>query len=176
MHDSTGQEQHPDTVEPRWRQDFPIEQAKDHYVARRDFTKFMVLISFAFGVGQVWIGVQNWLRRRQGEPPVREITTVDQLAVGAALQFHYPTDGDNALLLRLDEQTFVAYRDQCTHLMCAVRPRFDTGQLHCPCHEGFFEMATGRAIKGPPRRPLPQVTLKISGGVIYATGVEVRTT
>jgi Rieske Fe-S protein len=48
------------------------------------------------------------------------------------------------------------------------------GQLHCPCHEGAFDLATGRPIAGPPRRPLPLVTLEVRDGMIYATGVEER--
>ena len=52
----------------------------------------------------------------------------------------------------------------------------EQGVLHCPCHEGFFDLATGRPIAGPPRRPLPRITLEVRGGDIYATGVEVRTT
>src|SRR5579875_3286117 len=35
-----------DTHPPAWRQDFPIDWPQDHYVARRDFTKFLVLTAF----------------------------------------------------------------------------------------------------------------------------------
>ena len=47
----------PPEVQPAWRRDFPIDWPQDQYVARRDFSKFMVLTSLAFFVGQVWIGV-----------------------------------------------------------------------------------------------------------------------
>src|SRR5205823_4088402 len=33
----------PDDQQPAWRRDFPIDWPQDHYVSRRDFTKFMVL-------------------------------------------------------------------------------------------------------------------------------------
>jgi Rieske Fe-S protein len=161
--------------DPQWRKDFPVDVAEDHYIARRDFTKFMVLISFAFVFGQWWIGVQNWRRKRRGQPPIQAIAAAEQVPVGGAVQFNYPGAHDSCLLLRTDEDTFLAYGDQCTHLMCAVRPQFDKGLLHCPCHQGFFDMATGRAAGGPPRRPLPRIQLKISQGVVYATGVEVST-
>ena len=42
--------------QPRWRQDFPIDAAQDDYVSRRELTKFVVLTSAAFVVGQWWIG------------------------------------------------------------------------------------------------------------------------
>ena len=53
----------PEADQPRWRQDFPIDWPQDEYIARRDFTKFMVLTSFAFAVGQLWILAQNYLLR-----------------------------------------------------------------------------------------------------------------
>jgi hypothetical protein len=35
-----------DSEQPRWRQDFPIDWPEDEYVARREFTKFMVLTNW----------------------------------------------------------------------------------------------------------------------------------
>ena len=64
---------------------------------------------------------------------------------------------------------------RCTHLSCAVVPRPERGELHCPCHVGSFEMTSGRPVAGPPRRPLPRIALEVRGGVVYATGVEERT-
>src|SRR5262245_3357547 len=74
--------------QPQWRQDFPIDWPQDHYVARRDFTKFMVLTSFAFAVGQFWIIVENWRRRRAGQPEIKRIASLSSLAVGETLVFH----------------------------------------------------------------------------------------
>ena len=48
----------------------------------------------------------------------------------------------------------------------------DGGRLHCPCHNGWFDLATGRPVAGPPQRPLPRITLDVRDGIIYATGVE----
>ena len=56
----------PPDVQPAWRQDFPIDWAQDRYVERRDFLKFLVLISGAFTAGQFWIAGQNWWRRHRG--------------------------------------------------------------------------------------------------------------
>jgi hypothetical protein len=35
--------------------------------------KFLVLTSAAFTAGRLWIGAQNWLRKRAGSPPLRRI-------------------------------------------------------------------------------------------------------
>ena len=52
----------PDSAQPAWRGDFPVDWPADQYVARRDFTRFLVLTSLAFTVGQWWIAAQQWWR------------------------------------------------------------------------------------------------------------------
>ncbi len=170
----------PAEMQPKWRQDFPIDWPQDHYVARRDFTKFMVLTSFAFVVGQFWIIGQNWFRRRAGKPEIKRIASLKQLAVGQILVFHYPEPDDHCILIRTSEGDdrglgLVAYSQECTHLACAVIPRFDKGVIYCPCHEGFFDLRTGNVLAGPPPRPLPRIVLEIRGDDVYATGIDRRT-
>ncbi len=163
-------------AQPAWRQDFPIDWPQDQYVERRDFMKFMVLTSGAFTVGQFWIAGQNWLRRRRGQPEIRRIASLDDIAIGGTLVFAYPEAHDISVVVRLAADEVVAYSQKCTHLSCAVIPRPEDGVFHCPCHEGYFDIRSGRAIAGPPTRPLPRITLEIRGRDIYATGVELRTT
>lgn len=158
--------------QPQWRNDFPIDWPQDELVARRDFTKFLVLTSLAFVVGQVWIVFQNWSRRRRGQLPIRRIASVADLPVGSTRVFAYPEPHDDCIVIRTEADRFVAYSQKCTHLSCAVTPR--NGALHCPCHNGWFDVATGAPTAGPPRRPLPRIALEIRDGVLYATGVEVR--
>jgi len=160
--------------QPRWRKDFPIDWPLDEYVARRDFTKFMVLTSLAFAVGQVWILFQNYFRKRSGELPIRAVAKVSAVPVGGSLLFAYPGENDHAILVRLAEDHFVAYDQQCTHLLCPVLAEPERGRLHCPCHNGNFDLTTGNVISGPPERPLPKIHLSVRGGVVYATGLEVR--
>jgi Rieske Fe-S protein len=160
--------------QPQWRNDFPIDWPQDELVARRDFTKFLVLTSLAFVVGQTWIAFENFKRKRAGKPPIREIAKWSAIPVGGAMTFAYPEAHDDCLLVRTGEERFVAYSQKCTHLSCAVTPQPRANSLHCPCHNGFFDLATGAPTAGPPRRPLPRITLEIRGDTIYATGVQVR--
>ena len=155
--------------QPQWRNDFPIDWPQDELVARRDFTKFLVLTSFAFVVGQAWIVFENWSRRRRGKPPIRKIARVNEIPIGATRIFTYPDPIDNCLLIRTGADRFVAYNQKCTHLGCAVIPT--ARGLHCPCHNGWFETATGVPTAGPPARPLPRIKLEIRDGILYATGV-----
>jgi nitrite reductase/ring-hydroxylating ferredoxin subunit len=161
--------------QPAWRQDFPIDTQRDDDVSRRQFTRFLVLTSLAFAVGQFWILVQNWLRRWRGQPPLASIARIDEVPIGGAHVFDYPDPGEPCILLRPAADTFLAYNQKCTHLSCAVVPQPQEGCLRCPCHHGCFDLQTGRAISGPPRRPLPRITLEVRDGVVYATGVELRT-
>jgi Rieske Fe-S protein len=78
------------------------------------------------------------------------------------------------VLIRLADKELVAYSQKCTHLSCAVIPRPERGDIHCPCHEGYFDLRTGRPTAGPPPRPLPRITLDVRGRDIYATGIESR--
>ena len=160
--------------QPAWRTDFPIDWPQDHYVERRDFMKFMVLTSLAFVVGQLWIAAESWLRRLRGEPGLVRLAAVGDLPVGATHVFNYPTDHDPCVLVRSGEQSFVAYSQECTHLSCAVVPRVEEGVIRCPCHEGLFDLASGRPIAGPPRRPLSIVRLEVRGNEIFAAGIETR--
>lgn len=163
----------PESEQPKWRRDFPIDVEADEYGARRDFTKFMVLTSAAFAFGQFWIALQSLFRRRGTAR--KRIAAVSDIAVGQAVSFHYPTKLDPCLLIRQSEEDFVAYSSQCTHLMCPVRPDLKHNRLHCPCHEGYFDATTGKPTAGPPRRPLPRIELSIEGGEVYATAIEERT-
>ena len=161
--------------QPKWRRDFPIDSPQDQYVARRDFMKFMVLTSLAFTVGQFWIGAQNWLRRRRGLPELKKIASVGDIPVGGALMFLYPDETDRCILVHPEPDVLVAYSQQCTHLSCAVIPQPERNRLYCPCHEGAFDLRSGRPIAGPPNRPLTRVVLEVHGQDVYATGLELRT-
>jgi Rieske Fe-S protein len=166
----------PASEQPAWRQDFPIDWPQDHYVERRDFVKFLTLTSLAFVVGQFWIAGKSWLRRRELPPEARRIAATADVAVGGSLVFEYPAAHDTCLLVRLTETEFVAFSQKCTHLSCAVIPRVDEGVFHCPCHEGLFDLRSGRVIAGPPPRPLPQIRLEIRGDNVYAVGVRTEAT
>jgi nitrite reductase/ring-hydroxylating ferredoxin subunit len=164
----------PPDQQPRWRHDFPIDWPADQYVARRDFGRFLVLTSGAFVAGQAWIAARHLVRANRPPPPRIRIAALDAIPVRSATVFVYPGPEDRCLLIRPDEQTLVAFSQLCTHLSCAVVPRLDEGVLHCPCHEGYFDLYTGRNIAGPPPRPLPRILLEVVGNDVFATGVEER--
>jgi Rieske Fe-S protein len=160
--------------QPKWRQDFPVDWPQDEYVTRRDFIKFLLLTSTAFTAGHFLLLFQSLTRKPEALPEMA-IIGKDEIPVGGSKLFEYPEGSPARLLIRLSEDQFVAYEQQCTHLLCPVIPHVEIGELHCPCHEGAFDLMTGRPISGPPNRPLAKVILEVRGDTVYATGIQERT-
>ena len=168
-------------AQPKWRRDFPIDWPQDDYVSRRDLVKFICLTSVAFVTGQFWLAAKSLFRRPESAFPTVAVATVDELPVGGAKTFEYPEGSAPRLLVRTGETSFVAYDQQCTHLLCPIVPAMrrvsatssERGlELHCPCHNGWFDLETGRPIAGPPRRSLARVILEVRGTTVYAIGIE----
>ena len=158
----------------RWREDFPVRWDEDHYMTRRELAKFLTLGSGLLAGVNALIALIG-LTGAPPAAPVRRIAGVDDIAPGASLLFRYPTDEDPCILVRDSSGRFDAFSQVCTHLSCAVVPEVERGVLRCPCHEGYFELHSGRNIAGPPPRPLPRIKLDVRGDDIVAVGVETRT-
>lgn len=136
-------------------------------VSRRDLLRFTVLTSGALFAASIALAVLGRVDdRRRGNP--KAIARVSDVPPGKAFAFSYPGSGDQAMLLNLPGQGFVAYSRKCTHLSCGVRYEPDKSRLHCPCHEGVFDPATGNPTSGPPQRPLPRIVLEQRGDTIWA--------
>src|SRR6516165_6496276 len=156
---------------PLWRDEFSIRSATERYVARRQFSKFLVLTSLGMFIGNLWIVVRSWFAVKAPATPQR-IAAVSDLEIGEVKLFDYPTAQDPCILIRTTSDTFVAYSQKCTHLSCAVYFAKEGNRLECPCHQGFFSVTDGSVIQGPPQRPLPRVILAIKNGQIRATGMD----
>jgi len=154
-----------------WRDEFSIDAADERYVARRQFGKFLVLTSLGMAVGNLWILVRSLLWRQEAIPS-QWVARAEEMRVGAVKIFRYPGPNDPCLLLRTSEDSYVAYSQKCTHLSCAVYPSSDGRRLECPCHEGYFSVADGRVLQGPPPRPLPRVLLERKDDELWAVGVD----
>ena len=158
---------------PHWREDFPINWDDDHYITRREFSSFLTLISGALFLGTGLVGLREWWKRwRPARLTPVGIAQVTEVPVGGVKLFAYPTREDPCILIRTGAESYAAYSQKCTHLSCAVYCAKEQNRLECPCHQGFFSVADGSVIQGPPQRPLPRVTLAVNNGRIQATGME----
>lgn len=156
---------------PLWQDEFPVFTADERYVNRRQFTKFLTLTSFAMLAGNLWILVRSWFHRSPSFPRQR-VAAMGELAVGGSTTFTYPTARDSCILVRTGTDSYVAYSQKCTHLSCAVFYTRERNRLECPCHQGYFSIADGAVLQGPPQRPLPRVVMEIEGGQLFAVGME----
>lgn len=102
-------------------------------------------------------------------PPVK-IEGASTLQPGSAMLFNYPRASDPAILARTDDRTFYAYSQKCPHLGCSVHFSRFGNRMECPCHRGSFDVKSGGALGGPPRRGLDEIILQVRGGEVWAIG------
>ena len=152
-----------------YQKDFPYEREEEAQVTRREFCNFLGLTSTALFLGAAGFAAQSVFRAENAPSFVpSRIDGADTLAPNTALNFHYPTEKDSAILIRTASGEYHAYGQQCTHLSCPVYYERRHQRLECPCHEGAFDAATGKVLYGPPPRPLDTIQLELRDGAVWA--------
>lgn len=171
-------EQKKRSPKPAFREDnytHNIRKDGERQLDRRSFMKVMVGAAGVFAVSTMpWgaIAAKELAGLGNKTYPKVKIADIGQIGVGEAIEFAYPNEHDSALLIRLGENEYRAYQNACTHLKCPVFWGKEEQKLVCPCHHGFFDVKTGNPTAGPPKRPLPEITLETAGGAVFATGVK----
>ncbi|MEP7360116.1 MAG: TQO small subunit DoxD [Chloroflexota bacterium] len=70
--------------------------------------------------------------------------------------------GDPAIVIKMDDGTFVAYDALCTHEGCRVGWDSISAVIVCPCHGAEFDAADhGAALAGPTNIPLAELPLVV---------------
>jgi Rieske Fe-S protein len=154
-----------------WRSEFPVAWAEDDLVTRRAFTRSLAGLSCASFAATAAVAARQAGAPDRAAWPSLALPEADGLAVGTSRVFDYPEPGHPCLLIRTGADSYAAYAQRCTHLGCPVIYRPRSRDLQCPCHEGYFSVADGRVLAGPPPRPLPRVELVRREGVLTAIGV-----
>ncbi len=113
--------------------------------------------------------------------PVVDIAPVDALTPNTIVEFVYPDEASPAVLVRLAEagdggvgpnQEIVAYSQLCTPKGCPVAYRSRHKLFVCPCHWSTFDPAkAGTLVIGQASHSLPQITLRVSDGMVQAVGM-----
>lgn len=70
------------------------------------------------------------------------------------------TANSAAWLRRENNNLFVAFSANCTHLGCPVRWEKDAQLFMCPCHGGVY-YKDGTVASGPPPQPLTQYQVRV---------------
>jgi Rieske Fe-S protein len=157
--------------EPLWKEEFSVRTADERYVTRRQMTKFLVLTSFGMFVGNLWILLRSMFSKAPSYPQ-QTVARLGEIPVGGVKLFTYPTKDDHCILVRTSESEHVSYSQKCTHLSCAVYYSQENNRLECPCHKGFFSIADGSVLQGPPSRPLPKIILESHGTELVAVDIK----
>jgi Rieske Fe-S protein len=155
----------------RWQGEFPYHWDADDLVTRRELLQFAVYTSGALWGGTALLALLGLVQQPVRTEP-QPVANVNDVPEGEAVYFNYPDPDDQAMLLHLPGGEFVAYRQKCTHLSCAVYHQPEQDRLYCPCHEGVFDVQTGEPTAGPPQRALPRIVLERQGDMLMAVGVD----
>ncbi len=127
-----------------------------------------------------------------GDPPAVAIATfqryriaaLSDLIPGEPFDFEYPLKGQSIFAVKLgaragggvgDDGDIVAYSYSCTHMGCPLVGLYkDEHKIlgPCGCHFTTFDLTRhGVVVLGQATQNLPQITLDIADGHLYATGV-----
>lgn len=149
--------------------DFPIERVEAEHVSRREFTKFLCLVSGGMAVGSGWVAVKDRLsppHRIQGEEFVCQ---TEDVPLGGTHTFTVSGSKTPFILIHLNDGSWRAFEQKCTHLSCSVFYQPAADKIQCPCHNGWFDARTGNVLQGPPPRPLKRLEVVVKGDQIYVT-------
>ncbi|HUG80035.1 MAG TPA: Rieske (2Fe-2S) protein [Bryobacterales bacterium] len=147
--------------------DFPIERVEAEHVSRREFAKFLCLVSGGMAVGSGWVAIKDKVF-----PPFTfegEVFVCRKPDVPPGGTHPFQIDGSKIpfILIHLNDGSFRAYEQKCTHLACAVYYSPKDDKIECPCHNGWFDANSGAVLQGPPPRPLPHLEVVEKGDAIY---------
>ena len=76
------------------------------------------------------------------------------------------TAGDRRVLIaRVDEATYAAVDQHCTHRGCSVAWKGEGSEFKCPCHGSTFAM-DGKVTKGPAKEDLARFEVQVEGDAL----------
>jgi cytochrome b6-f complex iron-sulfur subunit len=154
---------------PDWKSDFPINQSEVTEVTRRQFAKFLCLVSGGLATGSAFVAAKAAFFPGKKITGLHRVCSIHDLPVGGTRAFVLEGSSTPYILIHLESGEFRAYEQKCTHLSCAVFYKPGSGKIECPCHNGWFDAKTGEVIQGPPPRPLPRLEVQVTGNDIFVT-------
>jgi cytochrome b6-f complex iron-sulfur subunit len=159
-------------LDKNWKKDFPIHKQEAAQVSRRDFAKFLTLVSGGLMVGSGLVAAKSYLLPKEEVEGEHFVCDKKDIPLGGTKAFLIKGSTIPYILIHLEDGSFTAYEQKCTHLSCAVYYKPGSGQIICPCHEGHFDAKTGDVLAGPPPRPLPRLEVLVKEQAIFVKAYE----
>jgi len=163
--------------EPNQRVQSEVHEAPLSPERRAFLTKISIALS-ALAAAAVGIPVVGFLLGPllQMTPDIwRSVGKADDFQIGSTVRVTFVdpsplewagvTANTAAWLRRIDNDKFVAFAMNCTHLGCPVRWLQDAGLFMCPCHGGVYS-ADGEVAAGPPPHGLFKYPVRIRDGQV----------
>ncbi len=97
-----------------------------------------------------------------GRSAVRGIVPAEVSRPGMGKNGAYGNRG--LIIFRNADGMLKAFDSKCTHAGCNVA--FEGERIYCHCHGGTYDLE-GRNIAGPPPRPLTELGVEETGGVLF---------
>lgn len=152
-----------------WSEDFPFHKQNATLVGRREFAKMLALVSGGLALGSGLVAAKaNFFPK---EPVAGEhfVCIKNDVPIGGAISFVIEGSSIPYLLIHLEDGSFKAYEQKCTHLSCSVYYKPGSGQILCPCHNGYFNASDGSVFSGPPPRKLPHLKVIVKDEKLFVT-------
>jgi len=136
-------------------------------ISRRDFLKIMKGAGALVGVSAIATPLMAYfypskLEEMPSEPVL--VCPESDLPVGESRVVKF---GRYPAIIIHTSTGLRAYSAVCTHFACLVKWNPETGQLECPCHDGYFSPEDGSVLAGPPPAPLLMLEAEVVDGQIY---------
>ncbi len=138
----------------------------DKKVTRRGFVGWLIRAGFLATLAGMAAPILEYLWPVTSQGPgqgIQEVAKLDDIPVGGSKKVIL---AGSAILLIRTAAGVKALSAICTHLGCLVDWDGLKKEIVCPCHAGIFDLE-GKPVAGPPPRPLPSYSVKISDGRIF---------
>jgi len=141
-----------------------VAQPKKSDINRRQFLGIAWLTSLAVLGGQTLAALLRFIQpvSASGFGGIVRAGKVDEFTPGSINHIK----AGRFYLYRLNDGSFLALWQKCTHLGCSVPFAESENQFHCPCHGSMFDK-TGQVVGGPAPRPLDLFPVTIRNGEVF---------